>query len=40
MKGHTTRHILGKRSSDYSAREDFHIARSPARIEPHLFHTP
>ncbi|MFM0323619.1 hypothetical protein [Caballeronia glebae] len=40
MKGHSTRHIIGKRSSGYGAREDLRIAKPPARIDPHLIHTP
>ncbi|MDR5770093.1 MULTISPECIES: hypothetical protein [unclassified Caballeronia] len=40
MKGHPPRHIIGKRSTSYGAREDFRTAKPPARSDLHPVHTP
>jgi hypothetical protein len=40
MKGHTTRRIIGKRSSGCGLREDLQTVKPSARIDPHLLHTP
>ncbi|SAK97955.1 hypothetical protein AWB76_07473 [Caballeronia temeraria] len=40
MKGHTPRHIIGKCSGGYGAREAIRTAKPPARIDPQFIHTP